>query len=324
MTRPRGVRWRKPSCRRYGSYTSSIVSGSSPSDTASVERPTGPPPNLSEIADRSSRSTRSRPGPVDLEQLERLACDLDGHDPGVTHLGDVADAPEDPVRDPWCAPRPASDLVGRLVGDLDAEDAGRAANDRRELVLLVVPQPERHAEPVAKRRREETRARGRADERERRQVERERPRPSTLADDDVEPKVLERRVEDLLDRAVDAMDLVDEEDVLHVEAGEDRGHVALPLEGRPCHRANADVELLANDRRECRLPETRGADEQDVVERLAASLGRLQRDLELLLRSLLPDEVVESTRPERLLDLLVALAQRRGEELAGHGSIPDP
>ena len=186
---------------------------------------------------------------------------------------------------------------------------------------LVVPQPERHAEPVAKRRREETRARGRTDERERRQVERERPGTCTLADDDVEPKVLERRVEDLLDRAVDAMDLVDEEDVLHVEAGEDRGHVTLPLERGPRDRANADVELLANDRRERRLPETRGADEQDVVERLAASFGRLQRDLELLLRSLLPDEVVESTRPERLLDLLVALAERRGQELAGHAAL---
>ena len=34
-----------------------------------------------------------------------------------------------------------------------------------------------------------------------------------LADDDVEPEVLERRVEDLLDRAVEPVDLVDEEDV---------------------------------------------------------------------------------------------------------------
>src|SRR5689334_16775497 len=49
ITRPRGVRCRKPSCSRYGSYTSSIVSGSSPSATASVERPTGPPSNFSRI-----------------------------------------------------------------------------------------------------------------------------------------------------------------------------------------------------------------------------------------------------------------------------------
>ena len=56
-------------------------------------------------------------------------------------------------------------------------------------------------------------ARGRADQRERRQVERQRPRSGALADDDVEPEVLERRVEDLLDRAREPVDLVDEEDV---------------------------------------------------------------------------------------------------------------
>src|SRR6478672_154380 len=61
ITRPRGVRCRKPSCSRYGSYTSSIVSGSSPSATASVERPTGPPSNFSTTARSSARSVRSRP-----------------------------------------------------------------------------------------------------------------------------------------------------------------------------------------------------------------------------------------------------------------------
>ena len=83
--------------------------------------------------------------------------------------------------------------------------------------MLVVAEPERHAEAVAERRRQQARARRRADERERRQVERQRARGRALADDDVEPEVLERRVEDLLDRAVQAVDLVDEEDVALLE-----------------------------------------------------------------------------------------------------------
>ena len=213
------------------------------------------------------------------------------------------------------------DLLGGLVGDLDAEDSRRAAHDRRELVLLVVAEPERHAEAVAQRRREEPGARRRADERERRQVERQRPRARALADDDVEPEVLERRIEDLLDRAVHAVDLVDEEDVLRVEPREDRRHVALPLERRAGDRADADAELLADDRRERRLPEPRRPDEEDVVERLAARLRRLQRDVELLLGPLLSDEVVESPRTQRLLDLLVAFTQRRREELARHAAL---
>ena len=108
--------------------------------------------------------------------------------------------------------------------------------------------------------------------------------PGALADDDVQAEVLERRIEDLLDRAVDAVDLVDEEDVLRVEPREDRRHVALPLERRPCDRADPDVELLPDDRRERRLPEARWADEENMVERVSASLGSLEGDLELLLR----------------------------------------
>ena len=42
--RPRGVRVRKPSCMRYGSYTSQSVTDSSPMVAASVSMPTGPHP----------------------------------------------------------------------------------------------------------------------------------------------------------------------------------------------------------------------------------------------------------------------------------------
>src|SRR5215217_5441503 len=60
-TRPRGVRVTNPSCSRYGSYTSSIVSVSSPTEAARVDRPTGPPPNRRTIVPRMARSTLSSP-----------------------------------------------------------------------------------------------------------------------------------------------------------------------------------------------------------------------------------------------------------------------
>ena len=233
---------------------------------------------------------------VDLEQLEGLLRDVARDHAGVTHLGDVADAPQDPVGDPRRPPRAACDLVGGVVLDLDAEDARRAAHDRTELSRVVVAEPERHPEAVAQRRRQQARARRGADEREGRQVERERARGGALPDDDVEPEVLERRVEDLLDRAVDAVDLVDEEHVALLERREDRGHVPLALERRPGHGAQPDAELLAHDLGERRLAEARRPDQEHVVERLAASLGRVERDRELLLRALLADEVVEPAR----------------------------
>ena len=174
-----------------------------------------------------------------------------------------------------------------------------------ELRRRVVVEPVGHAEAVAERRRQEARARGRADQRERRQVERERARRRPLADDDVEPEVLERRVEDLLDRAGEPVDLVDEEDVALLHRGEDRRDVALALERGAGDRADADAELLADDVGEARLAEPRRADEQDVVERLAAALRRLEGDRELLLDALLPDEVVQAARAERALELVL-------------------
>ena len=217
----------------------------------------------------------------------------------MADLRDVADAAQDAVRDARCPARAARDLAGRVVLDLDAEDARGAPHDRRELIRVVVAEPEGHPEAVAQRRRQETGARRRADQREGRQVERERSRGRALADDDVEPEVLERRVEDLLDRPVDAVDLVDEEHVARLERGQDRRHVALALERGAGDRADADVELLADDLRERRLAEPGRADEKDVVERLVARLRRRQRDRELLLDALLPDEVVEPARAER-------------------------
>ena len=147
--------------------------------------------------------------------------------------------------------------------------------------------------------------RGRADEREGRQVERERARGRPLADDDVEPVVLERRVEDLLHGAVQPVDLVHEEDVALLERGEDRRHVALALEGRAGHRANADAELLADDVGEARLPEAGRADEENVVERLSSPLRGLEDDAELLLDPLLADELVQAARTEGAVELLV-------------------
>ena len=125
---------------------------------------------------------------VDLEQLERLARDLGRDRALVAHLGDVAHAAEDAVRDARRAARAPRDLLGGVGRDLDAEDARRAVHDRAELARVVVVEPERQAEAVAERRRQQARARRRADERERRQVERERARGRALAHDDVERK----------------------------------------------------------------------------------------------------------------------------------------
>src|SRR5438132_4389371 len=257
---------------------------------------------------------------VDLVEVERLQGDLERDRALVPHLGDVAYAAQDPVCDARRSAGADSDLVGRLVADVDAEDPGRAPHDQRELGGLVVAEAERHPEAVAERRRQEPGTRRRADERERRQVERERARGRPLADDDVEPEVLERRVEDLLDRAVQPVDLVDEEDVARLERGEDRGDVALALERRAGDLAEADAELAPDDLRQRRLAETGRAGEEEVVEGVAARLGSVERDRELLLDALLAHKILERLWAKRALELLPALLEHRSQHAGAHAA----
>jgi hypothetical protein len=61
----------------------------------------------------------------------------------------------------------------------------------------------------------------RPDEREARQVDPHRPGRRSLADHDVDREILHRRVENLLDDPVQAVDLVDEEDVAGLQVSQD-------------------------------------------------------------------------------------------------------
>ena len=58
------------------------------------------------------------------------------------------------------------------------------------------------------------------------QLDLDRARRRPLADDEVELVVLHGGIEDLLDRRVEPVDLVDEQDVAVLEVGQQRGEVA--------------------------------------------------------------------------------------------------
>ena len=109
---------------------------------------------------------------------------------------------------------------------LDAEQPGGAPDDGVELVGLVELQLGGEAEPVAQRPGQQAGPGGRADQGERRDLQRDRGRARTLADHDVDPEVLHREVEHLLGRPRHPVDLVDEQHVAVVEAGQDRREVA--------------------------------------------------------------------------------------------------
>ena len=101
------------------------------------------------------------------------------------------------------------------------------------------------------------------------------------------------------------MDLVDEEDVALLQVGEQAGHVDLALERRPRGGVHADAELVGDDAGQRGLAEAGRAGQQHVVEGVAALLGGLDEDLELLLGHALADEVGEPAWPQAELEVLV-------------------
>ena len=122
---------------------------------------------------------------------------------------------------------------------------------------------------------------GGGDQREFRQVDLHRARRRAFADDQVELVVLHRRIEDFLDRRVEPVDFVDEQDVALLEIGQQRREIAGLGDHRAGGRAEIDAQLARHDLRQRRLAEAGRADEQHVVERLAAVLRRLDEDLEI-------------------------------------------
>ena len=179
-----------------------------------------------------------------------------------------------------------------------------AADDLLQLLDGVEIEPDRNAEAVAQRRRQKPLPRGRADQREARQVDPHRARRRPLADHQVERAVLHRRIEHLLDRGVEAVDLVDEQDVAVLEVGEQRGEVARLGDHRARGRAEADAHLAREDPGERGLAEPRRAVEQHMVERLAAALRGVDEHAQILARGLLADELVEALRPKRRVGIL--------------------
>ena len=173
------------------------------------------------------------------------------------------------------------------------------------------------AEAVAQRRGQQAGARGRADQRERRQVELDRARRRPLADHDVDLVVLQRRVQDLLDDRAQAVDLVDEQHVVRLEVGQHRGQVAGPLEHRTRGLAQVDAQLVGDDVRQRGLAQAGRAEDQHVVERLAALARGRDEDLHLLAHRRLADVLGQRLGPDGTVDGDVFVGGLGGDQAVG-------
>ena len=194
-------------------------------------------------------------------------------------------------------------------------------------MLVVELQALDDPEAVPQGRGEEPGPGGGPDQGERGKVELDGAGRRALPDQDVELEVLHRRVEDLLDHRAQAVDLVDEEHVPGLEAGEQRGHVARALQHRARGLAQPDAHLPGDDVGEGGLAEARRTEHQQVVQGLAPPACGLDEDGELLPDRRLTHEVLQAQGPHGAVQHLVLAGGRGPQEPSaggrhGHGAGP--
>ena len=97
---------------------------------------------------------------------------------------------------------------------------------------------------------------------------------------------------------------------------EQRGELALVLDGRACAVTTLQAELVAEDVRDGGLAQAGRAAEEDVIERLAALARRLHVDVQVVHDLALADELGEARGAQRAVEVAVALhAARRRRSL---------
>ena len=128
--------------------------------------------------------------------------------------------------------RAAGDFQGAGLVDGHAENFRRALHDELQIVMRVELQPQHDAEARAQGRGEQSGAGRGADEGEWLDVHSVGASGRALPDHDVELVVFERGIQHFFERRLQAVDFVNEQDLLLAQVGEDGGEVAFDLQRR--------------------------------------------------------------------------------------------
>ena len=119
---------------------------------------------------------------------------------------------------------------------------------------------------------------------------------------------------------MEAVDLVDEEDVAFGEGGEDAGEVARLFDLRAGGGVDLGADGGGDDVGEGGFAETRGPAEEDVVEDVAAHPGGVDAEGEEFFDLVLAGELVERRRAEGGVERGLRGGVGLGEEVVAHGA----
>ena len=154
-------------------------------------------------------------------------------------------------------------------------------------------------EPVTQRARQQASPRRGAHQGEAREIDTDRLCARALSKHDVDSKVFQGRVEHLFHRAIQAMNLVNEQHLSRPQRVEDCREIASTLDDRTAGRANLHPEFFRDDVGQRGLAQARRTREQDMVHRLPALLGGADVHAEVLDGATLTDVLVQVPRSQR-------------------------
>ena len=204
-------------------------------------------------------------------------------------------------------------------------------HDAGQFLGCVELQPRDDAKAVAQRVGQHAGAGGGAYQGEGLQVEFDGACGGAFADHDVDLKVLQRGVEDFFHHGAQAVDLVDEKNVVLFQVGEDGGEVFGFFQHRPRGLPQVHAEFVGDDVGEGGFAQAGWAKQQHMVHGLGAFFGRANEDLQLLAHLGLADILGEALGPQRAFNrFFIRRCRRRSHDaprglevvgLNGHGCI---
>ena len=181
------------------------------------------------------------------------------------------------------------------------EQSGAALDNARKFLGCVELQTRDDAEAIPQRVGQHASARRGADQGKGLQIKLDGARRRSFADHDVDLVVFQGRVQDFFHHRTEAVNFVDEKNVVLFQVGQQGREVFGLFQNRPAGLAQIDAEFVRDDVRQGGLAQAWRAKQQHVVKRFTAHLGRADEDLKLLTYLDLPDVLVKHLGPQRAL-----------------------
>ena len=232
--------------------------------------------------------------------MSRASRTSGGRDPAVGFAGGIVADPAEPiVGQSRRAAAAAGDLVGGLVVDRHLQLRGIARDDLGQLLHGVKIEVLAHVKPIAQRGREQAGAGRGADQRERLERHVDRAGVHPFAQQDVDAKVLHRRIEELLDRLGQPVDLVDEQHRPFVGVGQVGDQVLGGLQHGAAGDLQGHAQVAGNAGGKGGFAQPRRTVEEDVPQRVAPFAGRIDRDLQPREDLALADHVLHLLRAQQ-------------------------